>query len=59
MGEDATEKQLAFIKDIVAEIGVPFNGTTKREANEYISEHLYEYQHSRDEILGWADVHGY
>lgn len=59
MGENATEKQLTFIKSIVAEIGIPFNGTTKEEANEYISKHLHKYQHSRDGILGWADVNGY
>lgn len=59
MNDLATEKQLAFIKEIVSEIGTPFAGTTKKEASKYISDHIYEYQHSRDSILSWAEMRGY
>ena len=57
--DNVTEKQLKLIKNITAELGVKFTGTTKKEASEFISKHINNYKHSRDGLDNWAIVHGY
>lgn len=42
-----TEKQLDFIERIEEVTGVPFVGTTKKEASEYIDEMIDEYNDAR------------
>lgn len=59
----ATEKQIAFIREIMAETGFFFdieNGT-KDEASQYISEHIAEFKEISEyrNMNLWAIGHGY
>lgn len=42
-----TEKQLDFIAEIEEYVGDTFDGETRREASEWIEEHLEEYNQMR------------
>ena len=42
-----TEKQLDFIAEIEEYVGDTFDGKTRREASEWIEEHLDEYNQMR------------
>lgn len=41
--EAITEKQLAYIKDIEKKIGIPFEGSTKKDAFDYITKHKAQF----------------
>ena len=49
----ATDKQLKFIKAIEEFVGEEFTGTTKKEASEYISRNIDEFnrEQAKDEVL--------
>lgn len=55
--ESITKKQLEFIRDIEDVVGIPFIGTTKRDASKYISDHIDEFKlYSAN---NWALENGY
>lgn len=39
-----TQRQLDFIDDIAAETGIPFEGSSKQEASDYIDENIGLYK---------------
>ena len=55
---DITEKQQSFIKFIEYETGIQFEGTTKQEASEYISENKDKVPPTAY-INTWAIINGY
>ena len=57
-----TEKQIAFVMDIYAELGaeIDIENMTKEQASKYICEHINEYKEScKAHYDNWALAHGY
>lgn len=49
MTERATQKQLAYIKDIQDETGIVFTGTTKEDAMKYLDKNIPVYKQILEE----------
>lgn len=47
----ATKNQLRLIKDMELLLNIKFNGTTIKEASDFISKHYQEYKKAQDFIF--------
>ena len=61
--QNITEKQWSLIQRMCEMLEIEFKGKTRKEASNFISEHLQEFQHEeeRDEILSHIqyEEHGF
>lgn len=54
---EPTERQIRFIREIEEVIGIRFEGATKKDASEWISEHISAFE--LETMDDFAITHGY